>query len=132
MKTICKAFVIQPLGTGFQEAGPAVSHYSGVCYLMGTEREKPCVPTIHSPIQLSGNDAGKSLTVLTAQTDRAIKAEQVMGGVELVSAKSMQGMQHSDLGGGGGGQGAASGARKKVPLVWYVTADQMLEGQHLT
>lgn len=91
--------------------------------------------TLHShyslTTQLSGNEAGKSLTVLTAQMDRAIRVEQVTGGVELVSAKSMQGMQHSDLG-GGGGQGAASGARKKVPRVWYVTADQMLEGQHLT
>lgn len=67
--------------------------------------------------------------MLTAQTDRAIRVEQVMGGVQLVAAKSMQGMQHSDLGGGGR---AASGARKKVPRVWYVTADQMLEGQHLT
>lgn len=49
--------------------------------------------------------------------------------VELVSAKSWQGMQHSHL--GGRGQQAASGARRKVP--WSnVIAGQTLEGQHLT
>lgn len=71
------------LSDGYRGGKPLRSHYS-------------------LTTQLSGNEAGKSLTVLTAQTDRAIRVEQVMGGVQLVAAKSMQGMQHSDLGGGGG------------------------------
>lgn len=51
----------------------------------------------------------------------------MMGDVELVSAKSTQGVQHSDL----GGQGAASKARKEVPQGQCVRAGQTLEAQHL-
>lgn len=50
-----------------------------------------------------------------------------MGDIELVSAKSTQGVQHSDL----GGQGAASRARKEVPQGQCVRAGQTLEAQHL-
>lgn len=68
MKTKLKAFVIQPLGTGFQEAGPAVSHYSGMLSdgYWG-EKGEPAFPLFTHPLSFSENNAGKNLTTLTAQ-----------------------------------------------------------------
>lgn len=73
MKTKRKAFVIQPLGTGFREAGPAVSYYSGMlsdgCWREGGEGWKLAFPPFIHPLSFSGNSAGKNLTALTAQVD---------------------------------------------------------------
>lgn len=68
MKTKRKAFVIQPLGAGFQRLG-LLFPITVASYLMGTERESPAVPFLTRPLRFSGNNAGKSLLMLAAQMD---------------------------------------------------------------
>ena len=89
MKTKCKAFVIQPLGTGSQEAGPAVSHYNGMLSdgYTGGKIPHSLYSLTHSAFR--GMMLGKVGRVNYPEGPNRV--EQVMGEVELVSAKSTQG-----------------------------------------
>lgn len=70
MKTKRKAFVIQPLRIGFQETGPAVSHYSGMLSDgYWRERGEAAFPLVSHPLSFSENNSGKNLTAFTAQVD---------------------------------------------------------------
>lgn len=80
MKTKCKAFVIQLLGTRLREARPAVSHYGGVLSDgdRGEETQRPRSSAAHSTFP--GRMLGRvSLCQLPRWTHMS---GQVMGEVE--------------------------------------------------